>query len=151
MNAEHDIKTLNDLLVNIVDSVDGYRQAAKETGSSQYAEMFERRAMERDAIIRDLKATVLVLGGQPDDVGTVLASAKRKFVNLKGAMGKVDDKAIIDYVENLEDRVKAKYENALEDKELSPNVQADVQRGYLSVRSGHDEISHLKHSLEYRE
>jgi uncharacterized protein (TIGR02284 family) len=150
MNAEHDIKTLNDLLVSVVDSVEGYREAEKETGSTQYAELFQRRASERDTIVRDLKATVLALGGKPDDVGTMMASVKRKFVDLKGAVGKVDDKAIIDYVENLEGRVKAKYENALEDKDLSPSVQADVQRGYMSVRSGHDEMSKLKHSLEHR-
>jgi uncharacterized protein (TIGR02284 family) len=151
MNAEHDVERLNELLVGIIDSAEGYREAAKETASSPYADMFERRAIERDAIARDLHATVLALGGKPDDVGTIMASVKRKFFDLKGAVGKVDDKAIIDYVENLEDRVKARYESALEDKELSPNVQADVQRGYISVRSGHDEISSLKHNLEHRE
>jgi uncharacterized protein (TIGR02284 family) len=151
MNAEHDIKTLNDLLVATIDSVEGYREAAKEAASSQYAEMFQRRATERDAIIRDLHATVLVLGGKPDDVGTMLASVKRKFVDLRGALGKGDDKAIIDYIEHLEDRIKAKFESALEDKELSPNVLADVRRGYISVRHGHDEISAVKHSLEHRE
>jgi uncharacterized protein (TIGR02284 family) len=151
MNADHDIKTLNDLLVATIDSVEGYREAAKETESSHYADMFQRRATERDAIIRDLHATVLALGGKPDDVGTVLAAMQRKFVDLKGSMGKVDDKAIVDYVEDLEDRTKAKFEDALEDTELSPGVQADVQRGLISVRNGHDEISGLKHSLEQRE
>lgn len=151
MNADHDIKTLNGLLVVTIDSVEGYREAAKEAGSSQYTEMFQRRATERDAIVRDLRATVLALGGKPEDIGTMLASVQRKFVDLRSLMGKGDDKAIIDYVERGEDRVKAKYESALEDKELSPNALADVQRSYLSVRSGHDEISNLKHSLEHSE
>jgi uncharacterized protein (TIGR02284 family) len=149
MNNDHDVKTLNGLIETTIDSVEGYREAAKEAGSSNYSAMFLRRANEREAVVRQLRATVTSLGGKPEDDGTVLASAHRVFVDLRASMSK-GDKAVIDEVERGEDHIKAKYESALKDQELTPTSRSLIQQAYTSVRSGHDEMRDLKHSLEGR-
>ena len=88
------------------------------------------------------------LGGNPEDDGTALAAGHRAFVNLKAAVTGRDDQAIVNEVERGEDHIKAKYEAALEDGDLSPDCRALVETAYGSVKSGHDEMRDLKQNLD---
>ena len=47
---DHDIKVLNGLLEAVLDSVDGYREAARETDQTRYRGLFEQRAEERGRV-----------------------------------------------------------------------------------------------------
>ena len=55
---------------------------------------------------------------------------------------------VIDEVERGEDFIKNKYEMAMRDDELSSVARETVTRAYDSVKSGHDQISALKHGLD---
>ena len=77
---DHDIKVLNGLLESTLDSVDGYREAAKETDQTRYRGLFEQRAEERGRVAADLQAAVRGLGGEPDHEGSILAKAHRAFL-----------------------------------------------------------------------
>ena len=59
------------------------------------------------------------------------------------------DEKVIDEVERGEDFIKAKYEAAMEDQELSASVRDIVVRAYSSIKSGHDQASNLKHSFKH--
>jgi uncharacterized protein (TIGR02284 family) len=143
--SDHDIKVLNSLIETTLDSADGYNRAASNAGASQYKSLFSQFADERRQVVSDLQGQVRVLGGTPEDDGSVLAAAHRKFLDLRDHLQKGDE-AVINEVERGEDFIKAKYEDALEDEELSPEVRDAVVRAYGSVKSGHDQASQLKHS-----
>jgi uncharacterized protein (TIGR02284 family) len=145
--TDHDIKVLNSLIETTLDSADGYNQAASNAGASQYKSLFSQFADERRQVVSDLQGQVRVLGGKPEDDGSILAAAHRKFLDLRDHMQK-DDAAVINEVERGEDFIKAKYEDALEDDELSPEVRDAVIRAYGSVKAGHDQASQLKHSFK---
>jgi uncharacterized protein (TIGR02284 family) len=145
--TEHDIKVLNSLIETTLDSADGYKQAASNAGASQYKSLFAQFADERRQVVTDLQGQVRVLGGTPEDDGSVLAAAHRKFLDLRDHVQKGDE-AVINEVERGEDHLKAKYEDALEDEELSPEVRDAVIRAYGSVKAGHDQASELKHSYK---
>lgn len=142
--SDHDIKTLNALVETTLDSADGYNEAAQD--SSRYASIFQSRASERRAAATRLQQEVLALGGTPEEDGTVLAKAHRMFVNLRSAISS-GDTAVVDEVERGEDHIKAKFEDALKDTELSVSTRAVVEEVYRSVKSGHDQMRDLKHSL----
>jgi uncharacterized protein (TIGR02284 family) len=144
--TEHDIKVLNSLIETTLDSADGYSQAASNAGASQYQSLFAQFADERRQVVTDLQGQVRVLGGTPEDDGSVLAAAHRKFLDLRDHLTKGDE-AVINEVERGEDFIKAKYEDALEDEELSPEVRDALVRAFSSVKAGHDQASHLKHSF----
>jgi uncharacterized protein (TIGR02284 family) len=146
--TSHDIRTLNGLIATTLDSVDGYDEAAKDAENSRYVQLFTARAAERREVVAALRGEVTRLGGNPEDDGTVLAGAHRAFLDLKAAITGQDDKAIVNEVERGEDHIKAKYEDALKDDELSPDTRAVIERAYGSVRAGHDEMRDLKHALE---
>lgn len=146
---DHDIKVLNNLIETTLDSVDGYREAAKETDNETYRAMFEQRSFERQRVATDLQGTVRQLGGTPEDDGTMLAKAHRAFLDIKHSLTK-DEQAVVNSVENGEDHIKSKFEKAVEDRDLSATTRDTIQRAYASVREGHDQMSALKHGLERR-
>jgi uncharacterized protein (TIGR02284 family) len=144
----HDISTLNSLIATTIDSVDGYAEAAKNSENAHLTALFKNRAGERQQVASRLQQEVTSLGGSPEDDGTILAGAHRLFLNLKAAVAGNDDKAIISEVEAGEDHIKAKFEDAIEDRELTPTVKAVIERCYTSVKQGHDEMRDLKHSMQ---
>ncbi len=147
-DRDYDIKTLNSLIATTLDSVDGYTEAAKDIENQRYGTMFVARAKERRQVVSDLQGEVRRLGGNPEDDGTVLAGAHRMFLDLKATVTGQDDKAIINEVERGEDHIKAKFDDAVVDNDLSPETRDVIQKANQSVQQGHDQMRDLKHALE---
>ena len=110
--------------------------------------MFRDRASERQKVVEDLRAEVRRLDGNPEDDGSFMGKTHQRFLDLKAAVTGRDDKAIINEVERGEDYLKEKFETALGGETLSGDSRTIVERAYQSVRSGHDQISQLKHGME---
>lgn len=142
-----DVTVLNALIATLLDSVDGYQKSAGDISNPQFAEKFNARARERQSAVTKLQAAVAAAGGNPEDDGTLLASAHRAFLNLKEAVMGNDDKAIIAEIERGEDYLKGKFQAASRNADLSSLARAAVQEAWASVQAGHDEMSALKHSL----
>ena len=146
-SAEHDLRVINSLIETTIDSVDGYREAAREARIPTLRTLFERRASERQAVVAALQAFVVSKGGRPQDEGTVLAAAHRVFVDLRSALDNGDE-AVVKEVERGEDHIKRKYGDALKDIELTPAARDAIENAYASVKRGHDEMSRLKQGFE---
>jgi uncharacterized protein (TIGR02284 family) len=146
---EHDIKVLNTLIETTLDSVDGYAEAAKDADNPRYRNLFEQRASERRRVASELQSQVRTLGGKPEDEGSILAAGHRVFVSIRDSLSK-GDKSVVEEVERGEDHIKAKFEKAIEDDDLSTPVRSAIKQAYGSVRTGHDQMRDLKHSLENR-
>lgn len=142
--AEHDIDVLNTLIETTLDSADGYSQAAANAKQSGYKDVFIRWADDRRQVVMQLQGQVRRLGGTPEDDGSILAAGHRMFLKLRDSVTGSSDEAVIDEVERGEDFIKAKYEAALEDEELSPEVRNAVVQAYSSVKTGHDQARDLK-------
>ena len=147
-DTSHDIRTLNGLIATTIDSVDGYRSSAEAVDSTRFADLFTTRAGERSSVAEQLRAEVRKLGGNPEDDGTALAGAHRGFLNLKAAVTNRDDRAIVNEVERGEDHIKEKFEDALKDDKLSSETRRVDETCFGSIKSGHDEMSQIKHQLE---
>jgi len=143
-DKKHDIKTLNSLIETTLDSADGYAEAAKDAKSQSLISLFRERSVERRQVASTLQQRVLMLGAEPEKDGTVLASAHRMFVNLRTSLTSNDNKAVVDEVERGEDHIKAKFEDAMKDKDVSPDTKAVISDVYVSVRNGHDQMRDIK-------
>ena len=146
-NEDH-IKLVNGLVETTIDSADGYAEAAKDADNSRYTELFQRRAQERRSIASELQDEVRRLGGEPKDDGTILAAAHRAFLNLKDAVTKGDE-AVINEVEAGEDYIKGKYEKALQDTNVDPQTRRVIEKAWVSVKSGHDQMRDIKQMLKH--
>jgi uncharacterized protein (TIGR02284 family) len=150
--TDHDhseqISTLNTLIATTIDSVTGYENSAKDINNQRFAEIFRQRADERQRVAEELRNEVRRLGGDPEQDGSFLGKTHQRFEDLKAAVTGQDEKSIINEVERGEDYLKDKFETALNSDTLSGESRAIVERCYQSVRSGHDQISQLKHGME---
>jgi len=145
---EHAVKVLNSLIETTLDSVNGYKDAAEATESQQYRSMFTERAQRRMELSRRLQDEVRSFGGEPERDQSLVGKAHNKFAELRGKlMGSGSDKAVIDEVERGEDVIKAKFETAMDDSELPSNTRQLVATAYGEIKSEHDDISRLKHSM----
>ena len=148
--AEHSetIGTLNTLIATTIDSITGYEDSAQNIDNERFREIFRQRANERQDVVEQLRAEVRRLGGNPEDDGSFMGKAHQRFEDLKAAITGRDEKAIINEVERGEDYLKSKFEAALNGDTLSGDSRSVVERCYQSVRSGHDQMSQLKHGME---
>jgi uncharacterized protein (TIGR02284 family) len=144
---DHDISTLNGLITTTLDSMKGYEDAAKDAESTRFASMFADFARDRSQAATELQAEVTRIGGTPETDSSFMAAAHRTFTDLKQAFSKNDDKAIINEVERGEDHIKAKFEKALADTDLEASTIAVIREAFTSVRTGHDQMSAIKHSM----
>ena len=147
-NHSEEITTLNTLIATTIDSITGYENSAKDIDNQRFAEIFRQRANDRQRVVEDLRSEVRRLGGDPEDSGSFLGKTHQRFEDLKAAVTGGDDKSIINEVERGEDYLKEKFEAALNSGTLSGEARQVVERAYQSVRSGHDQISQLKHGME---
>src|SRR5690348_2333817 len=143
-----EISTLNTLIATTIDSVTGYENSAKDIDNQRFAEIFRQRANERQQVVEQLRAEVRRLGGNPEDDGSFMGKTHQRFEDMKAAITGQDEKAIINEVERGEDYLKEKFETALNSDALSGESRSVVERCYQSVRSGHDQMSQLKHGME---
>lgn len=139
MFNSHDVTVLNSLIETTIDSVDGYRHSAGAATNAAFAEIFRRRAEEREQLVARLRERVRELGGEPEDEGGLLAAAHRQFLSLRDTVTGRDDKAVIAEVDRGESYLNAKWEAALADEALSSETTRLIREGYQSVRSGHDQ------------
>ena len=147
-HSKDEIAILNTLTATLIDSVNGYEDAAANSDSEQFRAMFRERATERTSAVEELRAEVRRLGGEPEDDGSFMGKTHQRFLDLKAAVTGRDEKAIVNEVERGEDYLKEKFETALNSETLTGDCRAAVERAFQSVRSGHDKMSALKHGME---
>jgi uncharacterized protein (TIGR02284 family) len=143
-----DVTMLDTLTTTLIDSINGYRDAASNSEGGRFQQMFREMADERSRVAEDLRAEIRRLGGDPPDDGSLAGKTHQRFLDLKAAITGRDDKAVINEVERGEDYLKGKFSAALKSDDLSAESRAVVDRAYQSVLKGHDKVSQLKHSME---
>lgn len=145
--SNHDIKVLNELIVTTLDSADGYSAAAKDAKNETFRHLFSQWADNRRQVATDLQDQVRNLGGKPTDDGSLLASAHRAFLKVRESMSK-GDKSVVEEVERGEDYIKNKYEDALDDDDISELSRPAIGRAYDSVIEGHAQARTLKQNYQ---
>jgi uncharacterized protein (TIGR02284 family) len=145
------IGTINTLIATTIDSITGYENSAKDIQSERFREIFRQRADERQQVVQQLRDEVRRLGGEPEEGGSFMGKTHQRFEDAKSAVTGGGDQSIIDEVERGEDYLKDKFETALNSGTLSGEARSIVERCYQSVKSGHDQISEIKHGMEASE
>jgi uncharacterized protein (TIGR02284 family) len=135
---------LNDLIETCKDGEQGFRTAAEKAKESSLKTLFAKYAAQRAGYAQELQSLVTQMGGDPATSGHVAGTLHRGWINLKEALSKNEDKAIIDECEAGEDAAVKNYREA-RGKALPANVAAIVQRQALGVEEAHKALSDLKH------
>ena len=143
----HDIHVLNTLIQTAIDSADGYREASTEAEDPGRRDLFGRRSFERRQVAEELQSTVRALGGDPAAEGSILAKAQRAFADVKHALMR-DESGIVGAAETAEEAVRARFEKALQDSQISATTRETIRRAFARVSEGAEGLHDLRHSLE---
>lgn len=143
----HDIKVLKGLATGLSESADGYNDAALEIGDERYAHWFRERSAERRHMAETLRAEVIQRGGTQEEDASILAKAQRAFSDIKQALLR-NDASVIDTVEGYEQGLKARFQSALEDQDISATTRETIRRAQDQILSIQDQLGALKRSLD---
>lgn len=146
-NRTNDIEALNDLIETLIDSVNGYEEAADVANDPSIKASFHQLAQERRAIIRDFQSRVQMRGGDPEESGSFSAAAHRSFMNLR-SLFQSDTKAAIAEVERGENVLRDQFETVLTKEQLDPELRTFVNSVYDRVRLDHARWDSVKRALE---
>ena len=138
---------LNDLIETCKDGEQGFRTAADKAKDSSLKSLFSKYSSQRAGYVQELQSAVQEMGGDPATSGHVAATMHRGWINLKEALSKDEDKALIFECESGEDAAMKSYKDALS-KSLPANVLSLVQKQFSGVQEAHGVIRDLKHSLQ---
>lgn len=138
------VSVLNDLIETCKDGEQGFRTAAEKVKESSLNSLFLKYAAQRAEYAQQLQSLVSSLGGDPASSGHVAGTLHRGWINLKEALSKNEDKAIIDECEAGEDAALKNYREAV-NKSLPVKVAAIVQQQLSGVEQSHRVLSDLKH------
>ena len=135
---------LNDLIETCKDGEQGFRQAAEKVNDGSLKTLFSRYSSQRAEYVRELQTLVSQLGGEAASTGHAGAMLHRGWINLKEALSKNEDKAIIDECEAGEDAAVKAYREA-RGKALPSQIAAVVEKQAVGVEEAHRTLRDLKH------
>jgi uncharacterized protein (TIGR02284 family) len=138
---------LNELIETAKDGEEGFKTAAEKVKQSDLKALFSKYATQRATYARELQAAVSQLGEKPAEHGHIAGSLHRGWINLKEALSKNEDKAIIDEAEAGEDAAKKAYAEAL-GKSLPTDIRALIEKQNAGILEAHNTVRNLKHGLQ---
>lgn len=147
MENEKVLDILNDLIRINRDRVAGYEKAVEslKDEDADLKILFQRYISESSRYAQELTAEVSRLGGNPSDGTTNSGKVYRVWMDLKAAVTGHNRKTILDNCEFGEDAAQKAYDMALNsDTEIEPSLRDVIVRQKATLKSGHDEVKHLR-------
>jgi uncharacterized protein (TIGR02284 family) len=147
MPNRHDIHVLNDLIGATLDSADRLERVSDDSDSSGHVSLFASLATERREIARTLSETVLALGGQPHDGGSILAKAQRAVMDVSQALMPAEA-GIVGAADRGEAMLDRRFEAAIKDERLAATTRETLRRAHAAIHRETHDVHDLHASLE---
>jgi uncharacterized protein (TIGR02284 family) len=139
------ISTINDLIETLKDGQEGFRRAAEAVQNPELKSLFNEFSLQRSRFAGELQSQAVALGeSKPEDSSSAAGAMHRAWIDLKSAIAKRDDHAILAECERGEDSAVKEYKEAMEEGNLSAPVREIISRQYAEVQSAHDRIKQLR-------
>jgi uncharacterized protein (TIGR02284 family) len=139
--------TLKSLVETTFDSVEGYRKAAETAKSPQLKAVLTQQAQKRQSTLDMLNQELVRTGGDSVTSGTTAGGLHRLWVDITSLFEKSDE-AAAERVEEGEDYLVKKFEEALKAQDLDPSARAAIEKAYLEVKEGERLTDQLAHQYD---
>ena len=138
------ISTIHNLIETLKDGQEGFKQAADGVKSPKLKSLFNECSQQRSRFATELQSQARSLGEpEPETSSTATGALHRAWINLKSAVTRGDDHAILAECERGEDSAVEEYEKAMRDN-LSAPLREIVSRQYAQIKNAHDRIKNLR-------
>jgi len=138
------ISTINNLIETLKDGQEGFKQAADGVKDPQLKLLFNEYSQQRSQFATELQSQARSLGeSDPETSSSAAGALHRSWINLKSAVTRGDDHAILAECERGEDSAVEEYKKAINDN-LSAQLREIVSRQYSEIKNTHDRIRKLR-------
>jgi uncharacterized protein (TIGR02284 family) len=129
----------------LLDGQKGFQQSAESVKSPALKELFSSLSLQRAKFAGTLESELLALGEQDPqkESGSVAGAVHRGWIDLKSALLKQDDHAVLAEAERGEDVAVKAYRDALE-KDLPAPLREIIAEQAVEVKAGHDQVKALR-------
>jgi uncharacterized protein (TIGR02284 family) len=136
--------TINTLIETLKDGQEGFKQAAEGVKDPQLKSLFNEYSQQRSRFATELQSQARSLGEpEPETSSSAAGALHRSWINLKSAVTRGDDHAILAECERGEDSAVEEYKKAIDDN-LSAQLREIVSRQYAEIKKAHDRIRNLR-------
>jgi|SRR5882757_7187631 len=142
------ISMIDNLTETLKDGHEGFKEAAEGVKDPQLKSLFSEYSQQRSRFASELQSQARNLGEpEPKTSSTTAGALHRAWINLKSAVTRGDDHAILAECERGEDSAVDSYKKAIDDG-LSAPVGDIVSRQYAEIKKAHDNIKNLRDTTE---
>lgn len=143
MHSPHIVKEL----VQIArDGASFYSEAMRKVEDPHIKAIFSSMAQHKQQIIDSLSANLRMNDQEPPSGGTAAGMIRKSYADLLAAISSKDAKVYVSQLEETEDRLLRRFEEAIEDAD-DPAVVSLLQSHMPQVRACHDEMRTLKEGM----
>jgi len=130
-------KIIDDLIETLKDGQEGFKQAAEGVKDPQLKSLFDEYSRQRANFAMELQGEARSMGeSEPETSGSAAGALHRGWINLKSALTRGDDHAILE-----------EFKKAVNNG-LSAPVQQIVSRQYAQIKDAHDRVKHLRDATQ---
>jgi uncharacterized protein (TIGR02284 family) len=138
------VSIIDDLIKTLKDGEEGFKQAADGVKNPQLKSLFNDYSRQRSRFAAELQHQVQNLGEpEPETSSSAAGALHRGWIDLKAALTKGDDHAILAECERGEDSAVEEFRKAL-DNGLSAPVREILSRQYAEIKGAHDRVRDLR-------
>lgn len=137
------IDTLNTLIETSRDGDKGFTACAEDAQDASLRAYFTVCATRCRQSVPLLEELVTRHGGTPEQLGSILGSMNRAWLNLRAAISSNSDLAVLEECERAEDVALRAYRRALE-QELPADARAVVKVQLDGVQENHDRVRAMR-------
>jgi uncharacterized protein (TIGR02284 family) len=147
MKKENDI--IDDLIEILKDGQQGFKEAAESVKDPELKSLFRDCSQQRARFLAELRSKAQSPDERESDVsGSVAGALHRGWIDLKSALSRGDDHAILAECERGEDSAVEQYQKALNNG-LSTPVREIVSRQFTEIKTTHDRIRDLRDASKH--
>src|SRR5256884_5247043 len=138
------ISVIGDLIQTLKDGQQGFKEAAEGVKDPELKSLFNEYSQQRSRFATELQSQARSLGEpEPETSTTASGALHRAWINLKSAVTRGDNHAILAECERGEDSAVEQYEKAMNDN-LPAQFLEIVSRQYSEIKNAHDRIKNLR-------
>ena len=142
------VSIIDDLIKTLKDGEQGFEQAADGVKDPQLKSLFNEYSRQRSRFVTELQQKVHDMGEpEPETSPSAAGALHRSWINLKAALTRGDDHAILAECERGEDSAVEEFRKAL-DNGLSAPLQKILSHQYAEIKSAHDRVRDLRDAAD---
>lgn len=146
INSDNNIEALEELLEKNKDAHKGYKQAAKlvQDDSASLNSYFQHQATQRERFSTELETCIRSCGREPNESGSMAASAHRAWMSLKDTFSANDAQSILAECERGDEAAVNEYEEKIRENSFDPSIETKLRSQVNDIRSALSQVKQLQ-------